>query len=162
MITPTSNPRGFTLLIAVVLTSVLLSVGLALLDIAYKQVVLSSTARQSQYAFYAADSAMECVLYWDQQQNAFGYSKPIHEVNGRQIQCFGSNITISAGDSGGTRTTTFSTPCVDGVTASVTIYKTNGSICSGTAATSCLYTNGFNTCNGSDPRRIERGLKVFY
>lgn len=151
------QPRGFTLLVAVVLTSVLLAVGLALLDIAYKQVVLSSTARQSQFAFYAADSAMECALYWDQQQNAFSYATPL-----TSIRCAATDIALSSSVSGGTRTTTFSTPCLNGVTASVTVYKTSGAACSGSTATSCLYANGFNTCNASDPRRIERGLKVFY
>src|ERR1700743_3560876 len=57
--------RGFTLLVAVILTSVILSGGLALLDISYKQVTRAASARQSQYAFYNADSAIECALYWD-------------------------------------------------------------------------------------------------
>lgn len=153
----THPSRGFTLLIAVILTSVLLSVGLALLDISYKQIVLSSTARQSQYAFYAADSAIECALYWDQKENAFAYAAPIGT-----IQCAGSNISVSSSVSGGTRTSTFATPCVDGVTASVTVYKTTGASCSSGSATSCIYATGYNTCTATDPRRIERGLKVFY
>lgn len=156
MITHHLSPRGFTLLIAVVLTSVLLSVGLALLDIAYKQIVLSSTARQSQYAFYAADSAMECALYWDQKQNAFSYSAPLST-----IRCNATDIPLTSSVSGSVRTTTFSIPCPGGSLAQVTIYKTNGAACSGTA-TSCLYSNGYNACSPTDPRRIERGLKVFY
>lgn len=151
-----TSPRGFTLLIAVVLTSVLLSVGLALLDIAYKQIVLSSTARQSQYAFYAADSAMECALFWDQKQNAFSYTTPLST-----IRCNATDIPLTSSVSGGVRTTTFSIPCPGGSLAQVTIYKTSGAACSGTA-TSCLYSNGYNACSPTDPRRIERGLKVFY
>jgi Tfp pilus assembly protein PilX len=152
-----NQSRGFALLVAVVLTSVLLSVGLALLDISYKQVILSSTARQSQYAFYAADTAMECALYWDQKQNAFSYATPLST-----IRCSATDMTLSTSVSGGTRTTTFSMPCVNGVSGSVTIYKTNGPVCSGTTATTCIYASGFNTCTVSDPRRIERGLKIFY
>ncbi|HRH55251.1 MAG TPA: hypothetical protein PK609_00060 [Candidatus Paceibacterota bacterium] len=151
--------RGFTLLIAVVLTSVLLSVGLALLDIAYKQVVLSSTARQSQYAFYAADSAMECALYWDQKQNAFSYSSALSTIT-----CGAVNIPVTTSVSGGTRTSSFDIPCADGgISATVTIYKTNGaSVCTGDSANSCMYANGYNSCSADDARRIERGLKVFY
>ena len=26
----------------------------------------------------------------------------------------------------------------------------------------CIYSNGYNTCNSSDPNRFERGLKVLY
>lgn len=153
-----NEPRGFTLLIAVVLTSVLLSVGLALLDIALKQVTLSSTARQSQYAFYAADSAMECALYWDQQQNAFGFANPLSS-----IRCAATDIALSSSVSGNTRTTTFSIPCPGGASAIVTVYKTQGgATCNAGTAQSCLYANGYNVCSASDPRRIERGLKVFY
>src|SRR3990167_4948503 len=65
--------RGFALLIATVLSSIALAVGLAVTDIVYRQVVLSSAAKQSQYAFYAADSALECALYFDQQQGTFAY-----------------------------------------------------------------------------------------
>lgn len=153
--THTPSPRGFTLLVGIILTSVLLAVGLALLDITYKQVTLSSAARQSQYAFYAADSAMECALYWDQQHNAFGYTSPLST-----IRCANTDISLSSSVSGGTRTTTFQTPCVNNQTASVTVLKTTGAACSGASATSCLYASGYSSCNASDPRRIERGLLV--
>lgn len=59
--------RGFTLLIAVIFMTVMLSFGLALGSLSYKQLVLSSVASESQYAFYAADAATECALYYDQQ-----------------------------------------------------------------------------------------------
>ncbi|HEY4500846.1 MAG TPA: hypothetical protein VJI70_01075 [Candidatus Paceibacterota bacterium] len=65
--------RGFALLIAIIFMSVMLSFGLALGSLAYKQQVLASSAIQSQYAFYAADSALECALYADQQQNLFAF-----------------------------------------------------------------------------------------
>lgn len=53
--------------------SVMLSLGLALGSLSYKQQVLASSAIQSQYAFYAADSALECALHADQQQNLFAF-----------------------------------------------------------------------------------------
>ncbi len=58
--------RGFTLLIAVIFMSVMLSFGLALGSLSYKQQVLASSAIESQYAFYAADAGLECALYTDQ------------------------------------------------------------------------------------------------
>jgi Tfp pilus assembly protein PilX len=157
MITHTPQ-RGFTLLIAVVLTSVLLSVGLALLDIALKQVTLSSTARQSQYAFYAADSAMECALYWDQQMNVFQYGFPGSQGNeALEVKCAGMDVTnYSASEDNGIRTTTFDVPCAGGgINGSVEVYKTQIGVTN-------IYANGYNTCTLTDPRRIERGLKVFY
>lgn len=152
---PHTPQRGFTLLIAVVLTAVLLSVGFALLDIAYKQIVLSSTARNSQYAFYAADSAMECALYWDQQHNAFSAASALSS-----IRCSGYDIPVTSNTAGGIRTSTFSIPCPSsGSSASVEVQK--GGVCSG-SATSCLYARGYNSCNAADQRRVERALKVTY
>ncbi len=71
---PSTASRGFTLLVAVIFMSVMLAFGLALGSFSYKQQVLASSAIQSQYAFYAADAALECLLYADQQQNAYNYA----------------------------------------------------------------------------------------
>lgn len=68
------NDKGFALLIAVIFMSVMLTFGLSLGALGYKQQVLASSAIGSQYAFYAADAALECVLYADQQQNLFDYA----------------------------------------------------------------------------------------
>lgn len=68
------HKRGYALIIAIIIMSVMLSFGLSLGSLAYKQAILSSDARESTYAFYAADAAQECILYADQQQNAFRYS----------------------------------------------------------------------------------------
>ncbi len=66
--------RGFALLIAVIFMSVMLTFGLALGSLGYKQEVLASGALGSQYAFYVADAALECALYADQQQDTFAYT----------------------------------------------------------------------------------------
>ena len=71
------NSRGFALLIAVIFMSVMLTFGLALGSLGYKQQVLASSAIASQYAFYVADAALECALYADEQQNAFAYNEDI-------------------------------------------------------------------------------------
>jgi len=146
--------RGFALLIAIILTSVLLAVGIALLDIAYKQVLLASGSKNSQYAFYNADSGLECALYWDQKFNAFDYSAP---MSSGSIKC--SNVAVQSyatTKSGSTRTTTFTLSCPGGGTsASISVYKqSNG--------TTNIYSNGYNTCTVSSPNRIERGLKAQY
>ncbi len=69
------NPkRGIALLVSLIFMSVMLALGLTLASLGYKQSVLASNATQSQYAFYAADAALECALYADQQQQAFIYT----------------------------------------------------------------------------------------
>lgn len=57
--------RGFTLLLAALVGSVVLALGSAVFSIAMKQVTLSSIGKNSQFAFYAADTAAECALFWD-------------------------------------------------------------------------------------------------
>lgn len=71
-----NTQRGFTLLLATLTASLLLVLSSAMFNIAQKQIVLSSIARDSQYAFYAADSAAECALYWDIRYSAFSTTTP--------------------------------------------------------------------------------------
>lgn len=55
------NQLGYTLLFATLTAALVLGVAAFILGIARKQYILSSTARDSIYAFYAADSAVECL-----------------------------------------------------------------------------------------------------
>ena len=68
--------RGFTLLIAALVSSIVLALGTSIYEIATKQVALSSIGRDSQFAFYAADTAAECALYWDFRFGYFATSTP--------------------------------------------------------------------------------------
>ena len=72
----TTHQRGFTILLAALVASLVLSLGISVFSIAQKQLILSSTGRDSQYAFYAADTAAECALYWDVRHDFFGTSTP--------------------------------------------------------------------------------------
>lgn len=152
--TPT---RGFTLLIAVVLASVALSLGLALIDIAYKQSVLASAAKQSQTAFYNADMALECALFYDQQKDFFN-TNPF-DVQTGDVKC--NNLAVTFTNpirNGSTIETIFTVPCAGGGTAArVTVRKNENG-----AYDNAIYANGYNTCDTSHPRRIERGLRVTY
>ncbi len=68
--------RGFTLLLAALVASVVLALGASIFQIAQKQLVLSSLGRDSQFAFYAADTAVECALYWDFRFDYFAQTTP--------------------------------------------------------------------------------------
>lgn len=81
------SDKGFALLIAVIFMSVMLSLGLSLGSLGYKQAVLASSAIESQYAFYAADAALECALYYDQRLNSFAYPPPNPPPTAPAIQC---------------------------------------------------------------------------
>ncbi|MCC2630582.1 MAG: seg [Candidatus Paceibacter sp.] len=61
----TTGTRGFALLIGVVMASVLISITFVMFSISLKQVSLSTTGKNSQYALFAADTGLECALYAD-------------------------------------------------------------------------------------------------
>jgi hypothetical protein len=52
--------RGYTLLFATLTATVVLTVAIFIASVSRKQYILSSTARDSLYAIYNADSALEC------------------------------------------------------------------------------------------------------
>jgi hypothetical protein len=150
--------RGFTLLISIILASVVLALGTALLDISYKQIVLASSAKQSGYAFYTADSALECALYWDQQKNVFDFS---NATPASSITCGGQTMNFSGGGNttyvvGTVRTTKLTVTCPSGGSDGIiTATKDSG-------GNTALYATGYNDCNALNPNRIERGLKATY
>lgn len=76
---------GFTLLISIVVTSMLLLVSFVVSNLALKQLVLSYSGQESEHAFYNADSGIECALYWDVNGDAFG-------AGGGPIVCNGQTI----------------------------------------------------------------------
>lgn len=55
---------GFALLMTMIVVGVVLSVGLAILDLSLKQVRLSTNAKESEISFHAANAGMECAQYW--------------------------------------------------------------------------------------------------
>lgn len=68
--------RGYTLLFAVLVSSLVLSVGISILTISKKEFLLSSSARESTLALYAADSGLECALYHNDNGNKFSFNVP--------------------------------------------------------------------------------------
>ncbi len=98
---PLSGRRGeagFTLLLAALVTSVVLALGAAIFGIAQKQLALSSIGRDSQFAFYAADTAAECALYWDFRFGYYATSTPSTVVD-PDPRCDGTsmNVTTTSG-----------------------------------------------------------------
>lgn len=149
------SQRGFTLLLAVLISSILIAIGSAIFNIVSKEIVLSSAGRESQFSFYAADTGIECALYWDS-KDAFSTSSPKSD-----IACGGAQVSnyATAYDAGTLlRTTTFSfalgptsAPCT-----TVTVVK------GGNPVTTSVSSFGYNTCVLDNPLRLERAIRVQY
>lgn len=142
--------------------SVMLTLGLALGSLGYKQEVLASSSVDSQYAFYAADAALECALYADQQQNLFAYNANLSAAT-PVMSCDGaapvSAVTVSHTASEWVTATRLS---LDGGAhcADVTIYKP-------TSGTTYLFSEGYTVscgtvASGNGARFSARGLQAHY
>src|SRR3989344_5483212 len=141
--------KGFTLFIAIIVMGTLLLVAAGITGLAVKQSLISSTGRESQYAFYAADNCMECALYWDV-QNPSGISA-FSTTTSSQITC--NNQTMSVG---GVVTSTFTfNISPDPFCTTVTVTKNPNN-------TTRIESKGYNTCDLSNPRRVERAVRASY
>ena len=56
------SSKGYTLLFAVIVSVLVLSIAAFILSVSRKQFILSSSARDSIYSFYASDSGLECAI----------------------------------------------------------------------------------------------------
>lgn len=54
---------GFALLLTLIVVTVLISIGLAVVELTLKQVRLSTNAKESEAAFHAANAGVECARY---------------------------------------------------------------------------------------------------
>src|SRR3989344_2234416 len=68
------NKNGITLLLAVFVSSLALTLGLGIFTLFFSEIEFSGTSKESLIAFYAADSGIECAIFWDIEQNAFATS----------------------------------------------------------------------------------------
>jgi len=154
--------KGYTLLFAVLVSSLVLSVGISILNINKKEYLLASSARESTIAFYAADSALECAAYYDLNQDRFSRADYVTHVS-----CAGGQPRISdAGDlfvnNGGTTVASFDLNLNNISCATVTVTKGP----TGTSIQSRGYNIGWNSatskCNLPSPKRVERVLYYTY
>lgn len=100
MNTFTNNKKGFVILFAILISALILLISSGIFNVVQKEVILSSYARESQRAFYAADSALECALYADIQgaiDTATGPGTPFTVTpvgdNVRSFECGGATVT---------------------------------------------------------------------
>lgn len=81
---------GFALLLAMIVSSVVLSIGLSILSISVNQINLSATARESEFAFQASHAGIDCVWYWRNTDESTFIAKGSAAPS---INCFGITQT---------------------------------------------------------------------
>ncbi|MDO8590021.1 MAG: pilus assembly PilX N-terminal domain-containing protein [bacterium] len=142
--------KGFTLFIAMIVAGTLLLIATGIVSLAVRQALVSTSGRESQQAFYAADSGVECALFWDV-QNPSG-SSAFSASTGSRISCNNQNNIPVGGSATSTFTFDFSP---DPFCVVVTVNK-------GPTGTTRIESKGYNTCSLLSPRRVERALRVTY
>jgi len=166
------NQQGFVVLYASVISALLLLIAGGIFSLTVKETVLSSVARGSQIAFYAADSAMECALYRDRKSGTY------MRTYITDLACDGSNHTITeiqqlllgpTGQFGQYHAyIPFGANGEDGCAEIFAEYRDDLYSVSITSDTIIMVARGFNICDSSgqpitsDPRIVERRLRATF
>ena len=141
--------KGIAFLIAVIVSSIALSLGLGIALVFLEELKISNINKDSFAAFFAADSGIDCALYWDIKQNAFPTSTPPVPVT--RI-CNGQSVGVGSGS--------FKTSFLLGLgghCAKVTVDKTAPLVV-------VITSLGQNIPCGAPatPRTVQRGIEVRY
>ncbi len=138
--------QGFTLLLAVLITSIALGISFGLSAFIIRELNISIIGRESQKAVFASDSGIECALYWDLKQNAFATS------TSSQINCAGANYTVG----GASGISSFTLNFANAACAIVEVDKINY------YPQTKVDSRGRSTCVPNSPNRVERAFRVMY
>lgn len=157
---------GFTLFMSIIIISIMVTISVAVLNISVKESVLSSLSKESQKALHAADSGIECILYWDLRgQQKLSLTRGVFPTYNEPtlaspFSCFGTtitagSITLYVDPVSETATTTFSMDsdyCVE-----IEIAKKNPP-----SGKTTIISRGRNTCDTTVARRVERAIRATY
>lgn len=179
-----TSQKGFTIFFAMLVASLSLAVGVAIFDLTVRELDLSATASQSQYAIYAADTGAECALYWDLKCTLGGCQENSAFATSSQFQGVNSGVLCNAQDIAqyGTPPATFGAPptgwsvwtrSLTSNSATTTFYLTflpSQQFCArvevakfGNPVQTVITSHGFNSCSPQDGvLRLERILQVSY
>ncbi len=178
---------GFTLFVAMIVSSLLLAVGFSIGNIILKQLLLSGSGKDSQTAFYAADSGIECAEFWDTkdaQGNPLTVDGPFATSTNPAPPACGPSATstltkVAGGDTNVDETSTLVVDYSDDVETykacaivkiekgfATTTIDTETVSLPFTKITSRGYNSSYNSsthnCDFSSNRTVERGLFVQY
>ncbi|MEZ4195380.1 MAG: pilus assembly PilX N-terminal domain-containing protein [Candidatus Paceibacterota bacterium] len=86
--------NGFALLMTLIVVSVVITIGLTILDLTIKQLKLSTNSKDSENAFHATNAGIECARYWRlKEKDAFEAVPP--DPDGVSIECFDANAVTT-------------------------------------------------------------------
>lgn len=157
-----NKEKGYAILFTVVVVSIISLITIGLSNTLYRQMILSSVAKDSTTAFYQADIASECALYFDND------TPDIREVaQGTPYSCSGHNLSFGINTTSGYA----SGYAIDGYTLNPSGEENSSNRCFrilikksevGSTIVTNIDASGYNICDKSNLRTVERSLKVTY
>lgn len=152
------NKRGFALLFSILISGLLITIGISIFNISIKELMISASIRDSQIAYYAADSATECFSYWDTVSDYFNYCETSPCSREAVISCNGNTVVINELEDNHFYSNEFVRFSQDSSdmfepTASINLSKTKED---GSVIINGLF-SGYNT--GENGRRVERSYR---
>ena len=158
--------NGFAVLFAVMLASFLITLGISIFSISLREIQITTAVRDSQIAYYVADSARECALYWEVKKGAFPicFDASCASTVTAPISCNGNPINlvfnkINSSTTYSAATTTFFQYSPTSIAAPVSDLIININFTDPNVITT-IQTRGHNT--GILGRRVERGIQQVY
>lgn len=204
----TSYKKGFVLAFSLLISSIVLVLAFGIFSILLKQIVLTSSAKDSQIAFYAADAGMECALYWDTHTSRDPSAFPNQQFPYNYTGMFGLSIdnpdialsypdfnqvtldlgnpeVVTCGVDGMSLYDVVDTSDIDDIPVPVTLSSftfdttTNRKVCASVRISkrygsptisgnpksgfdTIIESRGYNDCDGTNIKRVERALEVKY
>lgn len=147
------NQKGYAILFTVIIVSAISVIAAGISNAIYKQIVLSSLARDSQTAFYMADTASDCALLFDME--IMNTITDFELLENYPWFCGGFNMNVNPEISGNY---TIEPSGSDG--SSLTPCYRVSTTKNGNSTT--IIANGYNICNKNNIRTVERQIKIVY
>ena len=159
----TKYKKGIALLFSIMLSTIFLTIALGILNISVKELNFSTSTKDSDNAFYATESAIECALLNDKAGSTFFTDPNVSDVD---FNCFATSVVLHArfpnfdftvtglGNDGNSCAKVNVFKVVDNSTDPATILSTK--------ITSKGYNIGDSDCNYFGSNRVERELEVDY
>lgn len=146
------NEKGYAILFTVIIVSAISVVAAGISNSIYKQIVLSSLAKDSQVAFYQADTASDCALLFDMEITS---TLEFLDNNSMTWLCGGFNMDVTKGQYGSYKIM----PNSADEDKNIPCYRVE---VTKNLENTTILANGYNICNKNNIRTVERQIKIEY
>ena len=155
-----NRKKGVTIFFAMLIIALLIGIGSSISLLSQKQVNISTLSKQSELAFYSADSGAECVFYWDKNSTKLD---PWTAQSTAAINCNAASVTVCDNTTSfcTDTTKTFRISFGNNACADITLSKQQLGDAPFVVVTT-LTSQGYNDCRANAVNQLQRTIKVTY